>query len=78
MEISVSLLEGLLSAATCSLVGWVWFVHNKLVEVQIDLAKNYHSKEELRLTVQEALFPIQKELERLSRAIERFQDREHN
>jgi hypothetical protein len=74
VDVSIDLIEGLLLGAISGLVGWVWFLHNKVTEVQIDLAKNYHSKEELRNTVQEALFPIQRELERLSRVIERLQD----
>lgn len=74
MELSVSFIEGLMATAIVGLVGWVWFLHSKLVEVQIDLAKNYHSKEELRQVVTDALFPIQQELARLSRAVERLQD----
>lgn len=73
MELSVSFIEGLMATAIVGLVGWVWFLHGKLVEVQIDLAKNYHSKEELRQVVTDALFPIQQELARLSRAVERLQ-----
>lgn len=74
MELSVSFIEGLMATAIVGLVGWVWFLHNQLVKVQIDLAKNYHSKDELRQVVTDAMFPVQQELARLSRAIERLQD----
>jgi hypothetical protein len=74
MELSVSFIEGLMASAIVGLVGWVWFLHGQLVKVQLDLAKNYHSKEELRQVVTDAMFPVQQELARLSRAIERLQD----
>lgn len=74
MEISVSFIEGLMATAIVSLVGWVWFLHNQLVKVQLDLARNYHSKDELRQVVTDAMFPVQQELARLSRAVERLQD----
>ncbi len=76
MGLSVDLIEGLIMGAVSGLAFWLWFVHQKIVEIQIDLAKNYHSKEELRLTMQEALFPVKEELARLSRVLERRESRE--
>lgn len=74
MEISINFIEGLLSLSITGLVGWLWFVHNKLQDVQIELAKNYHNKEELRKVVDDAMFPVWRELERIARALEKLSD----
>lgn len=74
MELSISLIEGLLTASITGLVAWVFYLHTLLTETRVDLAKNYHSKEELRQTISDALSPLIREIERLARAIERLED----
>lgn len=73
MELSISLIEAGIIAAGTGLVGWVWFLHGELVKLQIELAKNYHSKEELRQSISDALSPLTREIERLARAVERIE-----
>ena len=41
-------------------------------QLKLDLARNYHSKSELKEIVQEAMKPVQETLARLSRAVEEF------
>lgn len=49
-------------------------VRDRVIEVEKDLARNYHSKSELREVVQDAMRPVHVELERLSRAVEKLSE----
>jgi len=81
MEIPVSMVEGLLGMAVGGIAWWLWRNEDRinalkedLSSSKIELAKNYHSKEELRNVVNDAIFPLRNEIERLARAIERLGD----
>jgi hypothetical protein len=81
MEIPVSMVEGLLGMAVGGIMWWLWRNEDRinalkedLSSSKIELAKNYHSKEELRNVVNDAIFPLRNEIERLARAIERLGD----
>lgn len=83
MEFSMSLIEGLLTLAIGGGFWWMWRsedarakIKEEMNELKVDLAKNYHSKEELRKVVDDALFPMWKEMERLARAVEKLGDEE--
>lgn len=83
MEFSMSLIEGLLTLAISGGFWWMWRgedarakIKEEMNELKVDLAKNYHSKEELRKVVDDALFPMWKEMERLARAVEKLGDEE--
>ena len=61
---------------------WLWRLEDKAADVKskldehrVDLARNYHSKEELRQVVHDAIFPLREEIARLGRSFERhFKD----
>lgn len=72
MELSVSLIEGIILLALGGVTAWMGYIHNTTTSIQIDLAKNYHSKEELRRAVDEAVLPIWREMERIARVLEKF------
>lgn len=77
MDLTPSLIEGLILLAVAGLGGWLLRIelkvanmHQKLVETQLDLARNYHTKGELRTTIEDAIKPLAVQIERLVRAIE--------
>jgi len=74
MEIPVTLVESLIIAALGGVLWWLWRVEDNVSGMKLDLAKNYHSKEELRKAVDDALFPVWKEMERIARALEKIGD----
>ncbi len=51
-------------------------IRDRVIELEKDLARNYHSKSELRDVVQDAMKPVHDELGRLSRAVERLSNRD--
>ena len=59
---SPTLFEGLLLLAVGGLVTWVFFLHNKVHAVQLQLAQNYHSKLELQTAIREALKPLEAQI----------------
>ena len=72
-----SVFEYLLTGVVAFMVGWTIRLEGKTNDnralvgaLALDLAKNYHSKEELRQTFEQVLGPIHKELVRLSSAVE--------
>lgn len=78
---SVSLIEGILLMSVGGLCWWLWRLEDKNAELKekldehrVDLAKNYHSKEELRQVVNDAIFPLREEMSRLARAVEKLSD----
>lgn len=81
-EISVGIIEGLLTMSIGGLAWWLWRLEDKNAELKdrldehrVDLAKNYHSKEELRQVVNDAIFPLREEISRLARVVEKVFDR---
>lgn len=76
MDVSPHLIEGLLLMSIGGLAKWNWNQSKKIEEVALDLAKNYHGKEELRKVVYDAVSPLMRAIERLERAIERQTHRE--
>lgn len=75
MNLSLSLIEGLLLLSVGGLVSWVWYLQIELNKTKLDLAKNYHSKEELRLAVDSAVSPLRADVNRLSIAFDRLYEK---
>lgn len=71
MDILPNLIEGLLLMSIGGLIKWNWAQSKKIEEVALDLAKNYHGKEELRQVVFDAVTPLMRAIERLERTVER-------
>ncbi len=72
MDISPHLIEGLFFALVGLLSKWNWDqgksikeIRNQLDGTRLDLAKNYHGKEEIRAVVSGAVSPLVKAIERL-------------
>lgn len=74
MDIPVSLIEGVILLAVTGVGSWVWFVQEKLHKIELDLAKNYHPKDEIRRVVEDAILPVWKEMQRLAAALEKLGD----
>lgn len=72
----IEIWAGVVSVIGGGLWWWLWKLETELQQTKLDLARNYHPKEELRQVVQDALFPIKEELARLARLLERRRDEE--
>ncbi len=72
MEITPYLFNALVILAIGGLVKWIWSIQRSLDETRLNLAQNYHGKEELRQVVCDAVQPLTREIERLARVVERL------
>lgn len=67
----ISILVGLMVPIGAGLWWWLWKLQSEVSDTKLDLAKNYHSKEELRGMLDSALDPIKKQLDRLIDALDK-------
>lgn len=68
----VEIIITLLTFSVGGLVKWVWSIQGKVHSTQVDLAKNYHSKDELRQTMADVVRPLQDEVHRLAKMLDRL------
>lgn len=66
----LSLFVGLMVPIGGALWWWLWKLTGEVADTKLDLAKNYHSKEELGRMLDAALDPIKKQLDRLIDALD--------
>lgn len=73
--------ESLVGVIVSGLVAWVGYVHNKLTQtvshshnMELDLARNYHTKEELRATMASAIQPLREDIHSLKEVVEKLRD----
>ena len=74
--------EGLVGVIMAGLAGWIGRLEfkanrndDKLTDMQLDLAKNYNTKAELKETLREALDPVNRYLEKLERKLDELHDK---
>lgn len=82
-SLTFGVIESVLSVGLGGLTWWLWRLEDKsgelkskLDEHRVDLARNYHSKEELRQVINDAIFPLREDVNRLTRAVEKLSDNE--
>jgi len=83
MDLSPTLMEGLIMLVVSGVCFWLWHLKGKYEEVkdivrdlQLDLAKNYHGKEEIRLMLEKSLEPIHDLLRELKAEVKHLRDRD--
>lgn len=80
--IPVGWFEGLVGVIMAGLAGWIGRLemkaasnNDRIREVELDLAKNYNTKAELKETLREALDPVNRYLEKLERKLDEIHDK---
>jgi hypothetical protein len=72
MEFGLEIWVGILTAGVTGLVKWINVLQRKIEETRLDLAKNYHGKDDLRRVIEDAVSPLMKSIVRLERTIDRL------
>jgi len=61
----------ILLALVTALIAWIWSLWAKVSHLELQLAKNYHDKDELDKTLEDKLSPILKSIVRIEGVLDR-------
>jgi hypothetical protein len=82
MDLSPTLIESIIMLTIGGLCFWLWYLKGKYEEVkdivhnlQLDLAKNYHGKDEIQVMLDKSLKPLHDLMTELKLEVKQLRDR---